>query len=148
MSLTLTIQPMTPEHLPEVLAIEKVSFPLPFSENLFQMELHLSVAHMMVGCDGKKVVGYFDFWHIAPEIHLINIAVHPEYRQQGVGSQFMNAMIQYGRAHQVKEIYLDVRESNWRAMRLYEKFHFKPVAVRDAYYQDNKENAIVMGLSL
>src|SRR3989338_2445439 len=142
------ICPMAEVHLSQVLEIEKSSFPVPFSENLFQMELRLSVAHMYVGGGGERVVGYFDFWHIGPEIHLINIAVHPDCRHQGVGGQFIRFMIDYAKGHEVKEIYLDVRESNAVAIHLYERFGFKAVAVRDAYYEDNKENAFVMELRL
>ena len=147
--LDMNIRPMTPEDLPQILAIEEVSFPVPFSENLFHMELNLSVAHMFVGVvDREKIVGYFDFWHIGPEIHLINIAVAPTYRQQGVGGQFMQSMMDFAKKHEVKEFYLDVRESNHKAIQLYERFGFQSMAIRDAYYTDNKENAIVMGLLL
>jgi [ribosomal protein S18]-alanine N-acetyltransferase len=139
---------MTRTHMAEVMKIERASFSTPFSENLFQMELNLSVAHMFVGLDKGQVVGYFDFWHIGPEIHLINIAVSPKCRRQGIGKQFMEEMIQFAHDHQVKELILDVRESNDNAIGLYGQFGFKPMAIRDAYYQDNQENAIVMGLHL
>ena len=142
------IVPMTRANLSQVLAIEKVSFPLPFSENLFHMELNLNIAHMMVACAGKTVMGYLDYWHVDNEMHVINIAVSLQARQKGIGSQLMQHVVDYGNKNGVEKIFLDVRESNASAIKLYKKFCFEPIDVRKGYYQDNEEDALVMQLKL
>lgn len=144
----LKIVKMTHKDLPQVLAIEHVSFPLPFSENLFHMELDLNIAHMMVAKSGNDVKGYLDFWHINGEMHVISIAIHPNARKQGIGTQLMNYAIEYGKNNRAKQIYLDVRESNSAAIKLYEKFGFEKIDIRKGYYQDNEEDALVMCLKL
>jgi ribosomal-protein-alanine N-acetyltransferase len=142
------IVPMTREDLPQVLEIERVSFPLPFSENLFHMELDLNSAHMMVAKLGDEVRGYLDFWHIDNEMHVINIAVSPRSRREGIGSQLMRYLAEFGNRKQAELIYLDVRESNVAAINLYKKCGFEQIDIRKGYYQDNEEDALVMELKL
>ncbi len=138
------IVPMTRGDLSQVMAIEQASFPLPFSENLFHMELDLQIAHMMVAKAGETILGYLDFWHVEQEMRVINIAVHSQRRRAGIGSLLVQYLVDYGREHRVEQIYLDVRESNRAAVRLYEKFGFQKIDVRRGYYQDNQEDALVM----
>lgn len=145
---SIIIVPMRREDLPQVLEIERVSFPLPFSENLFHMELDLNIAHMMVARSGEMIRGYLDFWHVDSEMHVINIAVGPEARQQGVGHALMSYLVDYGRSHEASRIFLDVRESNQAAIELYKKHDFEQIDVRKGYYQDNEEDALVMQLNL
>lgn len=139
---------MTREDLPEVLAIERASFPLPFSEKLFQMELKLNIAHLLVATQDDEVKGYLDFWHVDTEMHVINIGVSPSSRQLGIGSLLMEYLIDYGKQHKVEHIFLDVRESNKAAIGLYLKFGFEQIDVRKGYYHDNQEDALVMARKL
>lgn len=148
MEAPIKIAAMTREDLPQVLAIERVSFPLPFSENLFHMELDLNIAHMMVAKEGDEIKGYLDFWHINGEIHVINVAIHPNARKQGIGSFLMCYVIDYGKKNRARQINLDVRESNSNAIGLYKKFGFEQIDIRKGYYQDNEEDALVMRLKL
>ena len=135
---------MRKEDLPQVLAIERESFPLPFSENLFHMELGLNIAHMLVAVEADTVYGYVDFWHVDNEMHIINIAVEPKRRGQGIGALLMDSVMGYAQEHAVDHIYLDVRESNYRAIALYRRYGFEQVDIRKGYYQDNQEDALVM----
>lgn len=138
------IFPMILEDLPEVLKIEEVSFPRPFSRGLFETELQLAIAHLYSAKENNQLVGYIDFWDSGQEIHLINIAVDPGRRHHGVGTRLMETLMDYAKRKRTREIYLDVRVSNQSAIRLYEKFGFKPVSVRKGYYQDNNEDALLM----
>lgn len=135
---------MTNADLPQVLAIEAQSFPLPYSENLFLMELDLNVARMRVLEVEGVIRAYLDFWHVSDELHVINVAVDPAVRQQGLGSQLMEDLMSYAAEHEIQHIYLDVRESNRAAIALYSKFGFKQIDLRKGYYQDNNEDALVM----
>ena len=140
----MSLLPATVDDLDEIVAIENVSFRNPFTRNLFEMELRLDIAHLWVVKRSGRVAGYLDFWQIGPEMHLINIAVHPEWRRQGIARSLLEFMIDFASQHRVKEIVLDVRVSNEGAISLYKKYSFRPIAVRKKYYQDNDEDALVM----
>ena len=140
------IQPMTVADLPQVLAIEQASFPQPFSENFFRMELELDVARLYVVRDSERVVGYIDYWNVGPEMHVITLAADPAMRKKGIASRLLDFMIQDAKKNPVSLISLDVRESNLAAIALYEKFGFEKMRIRKKYYQDNQEDAVVMDL--
>lgn len=142
------IFPATLRDLEPILEIEKKSFRNPFTRNLFEMEFRLEIAHLQVARLAGEVVGYIDFWHLTDEIHLINIAVHPDVRRQGVATALLNFMIGYADQHQVRQITLDVRVSNEAAIALYRRYRFETLSVRKRYYQDNDEDALVMALRL
>jgi ribosomal-protein-alanine N-acetyltransferase len=142
------IEKMVEADLPEVMAIENVSFPTPFSINLFRMELNLGVAHLWIARKEQKVVGFIDYWRVGPEVHLITIAVHPEFRNQKIASLLIEKMIHEAKAGHAELINLDVRPSNEKGLKLYRKYGFEQVGYRKKYYQDNHEDALVMSLSL
>lgn len=142
------IQKMAESDLPEVLAIETASFPTPFTINLFRMELNLNVAHLFVIRKEAKVIGYVDFWRVGPEVHLITIGVHPDFRRRGVGTKLIEFMLGEARKNRVETVSLDVRPSNAAGLKLYEKFGFRQAGVRRRYYQDNDEDALVLSLHL
>jgi ribosomal-protein-alanine N-acetyltransferase len=144
----IVIEKMKESDLPAVLAIENVSFPTPFTESLFRMELNLNVAHLYVAKKESRIVGYVDFWRVGPEMHLITIAVHPEFRKLHIGSALVEFMIDNAKTHRVEHISLDVRPSNGSGMALYEKYGFRQTGLRKGYYQDNQEDALVLGLTL
>jgi ribosomal-protein-alanine N-acetyltransferase len=142
------IEKMKETDLADVLAIEQASFPTPFTLNLFRMELNLNVAHLFVARKQQKIVGYIDFWRVGPEAHLITIGVDPKARKHGVGSKLVAFMLEDVKRNRVESVSLDVRPTNAAALKLYEKFGFRQVGVRKKYYQDNDEDALVLGLAL
>jgi ribosomal-protein-alanine N-acetyltransferase len=143
---------MVEADLEGVLAIEQASFASPWSSDIFLTELHDNhVAHLFVarattGLPQGRVVGYSCTWAIADELHITNFAVHPHFRRQHVGHQLLEGVL--ARAYELgcRQAVLEVRTSNRGAQRLYARFGFAPVAVRQHYYTDNKEDAIVMFL--
>lgn len=140
---SLLIIPASPKDLDEILAIEQVSFKSPFSENLIRMEFKLDIAHFYVARVKGRLVGYMDFWWVRPEIHLINIAVHPECRRKGIGRDMMQYLLAEARVMEASLITLDVRVSNRPAIALYEEFQFETAGLRKEYYGDG-ESALVM----
>ncbi len=142
------IEKMREGDLPQVLAIENLSFPTPFTESLFRMELNLNVAHLFVARVNGALVGYIDYWRVGPDVHVITIAVHPDWRRHHIGSALLEFMLADCRSHQVEHVSLDVRPTNKTGIALYEKFGFRQTGLRKGYYQDNQEDALVLGLSL
>ncbi len=143
-----SIQLMMEADLPEVLAIEALSFPIPFTEKLFRMELNLRVARLYVAKEKGKIIGYIDYWNIETEIHVITFAVHPDWRRRQIGSRLLQFMMDDGARSHVKLYTLDVRASNQTAIRLYEKFGFRQTGLRKKYYQDNEEDALIMSCTV
>lgn len=134
--------------IPKILEIENASYTVPFSEDLFEMEILLDIAHFYAAKKGGEIVGYIDFWSAGPEIHLNNIAVDPKHRRQGIGKVLMNFLLDFAKKSNAEEIYLDVRVSNAPAITLYRQFGFASVGIRKGYYIDNQEDALVMGLKV
>lgn len=141
-----SIDYMTIEDLPEILAIEQRSFADPWPEEVFHAELRHCWSHCRVlrRTDSRKILGYVVFWSVADEVHLLNIAVDPEERKHHHGRVLMDYMMDYARQHQARFVTLEVRASNKAAVQMYETGGFRQVGVRPGYYANNGEDAIVM----
>lgn len=139
------ITPMKTEHLDEVLAIENVSFPTPWSRTAFTHELlHNDFAYYLVALAGKKVVGYAGMWRILDEGHVTTLAVHPGHRRHKIGAGLLTELILEGVRGGCARMTLEVRPSNNAALELYEKMGFVSHGIRPGYYSDTKEDAIIM----
>ncbi|MDI6704149.1 MAG: ribosomal protein S18-alanine N-acetyltransferase [bacterium] len=132
----------------EVLEIEMVSFPIPWTERMFRQELKNRMSRFFVAEVEGKIVGYGGFWLIFDEAHIVNIAVHPGARGRKIGSRILAHLIHWVKKRDIARIVLEVRDSNRPAKNLYKKFGFIPIGIRKRYYTDTKEDAIVMGLIL
>jgi ribosomal-protein-alanine N-acetyltransferase len=93
-------------------------------------------------------VGFLVSWHVADEVHILNIATSPPVRRRGVGSALMRESIDYARAHRVRIVLLEVRRSNRAAIRLYRTLGFTAMGLRPGYYSDNGEDAVEMVLGI
>jgi ribosomal-protein-alanine N-acetyltransferase len=96
----------------------------------------------------KSLLGYCCFWVVFGEVHIMNLAVHPDSRRKGIAMRLVEEAISISRKHAVQKIHLEVRQSNDPARRLYEKFGFKVIAVRSNYYAQPREDALLMALEL
>lgn len=131
--------------IPDVVAIEQLSFTTPWSYYAFTAELmENDRARYLVARIGNRVVGYIGVWLIADEGHITNLAVHPDYRHRGIGRMLLLAMIELVRSMRGRRLTLEVRVSNAIAQRLYESVGFVGVGIRLGYYQDNNEDALIM----
>ncbi len=147
------ISPMRVEDLDEVLAIERLSFPHPWSRQAFLYELRDNrVARLWVARpahDGPApIIGYLCLWFIADEVHVTNFAVHPSHRHQGFGRELMSTVLELYRLEGATRAALEVRPSNHGARRLYEGFGFREIGRRKGYYFDTGEDALVMEADL
>jgi len=142
---------MTARDLPEVLAIERASFPNPWPESTFRGELQntgLSTPLAAVEEETGRVIGYVIYWTIVDEAQINNIAVHPGLRRRGIAEAMFREVIDGLRVRGARFISLEVRMSNAAARRLYEKFGFEPLDVRKGYYSNPEEDGLVLGLDI
>ena len=142
----MTIVPMTAGHLDQTAAIEAQCFSLPWSRQAFAEELAAPNAVYLVCQEGGLVLGYGGMRHAAGEFYVDNIAVSPAHRRQGVGRAVTKALIARARELGSSFLSLEVRPSNEAAIQLYYKHGFAQVGRRKDYYQDPKEDAIIMTL--
>jgi len=89
------------------------------------------------------LAGYMAFSLIADEMEILNLAVHPEYRRQGLGEALLSRSLEMCEANGTTKSFLDVKVSNDPALALYQKFGYKKIGVRKKYYPDTKEDALL-----
>ena len=142
---TVTLESMTLEDLDDVLAIERASFHTPWSRGAFRYELTQNrVARCSVARYGRRLAGYLCLWEIGHEIHVTNLATHPDLRRRGVGRVLLGAVLEDARRRSVDLAFLEVRPTNTEALGLYERFGFRVIGRRKGYYFDTGEDALVM----
>ena len=142
----LMIEPMRRRHLADVLAIEEVSYPKPWSRGVFQSELELargSDRFYIVARAGTKVVGYAGLMFVVGDAHVTNIAVTADRQRAGVATRMLAQLAWEAINRGCEAMTLEVRVSNTGAQSLYRSFGFVPAGVRQRYYE-NTEDAIVM----
>ncbi len=135
---------LTYSDLPAVLAIERRSFPTPWSLAMFVLELSKPSGICLAAIRDEKLVGYLICSHYADVWHLMNIAVHPEARRQGVARRLLERLFE--EAGDDARYTLEVRTSNHPAIAMYERFGFRRAGHRRRYYHDNGEDALIMWL--
>jgi len=142
------IRKMMLDDIERVVAIDRVSFSLPWPERSFRFELTDNPASRcwVAEVDGK-IVGMIVVWLIVDEVHVATIATHPEFRRQGIAKNLLSYALQYMSTEGAQSSFLEVRASNLAAQDLYRKFGFEESGVRRRYYRDNDEDAILMTLS-
>jgi len=139
------IAPMTRKDASDVWEIEKLSFSFPWSLDSFILEIEQNqCARYYTAKIGGKAVGYGGMWLILDEAHITNIAVHPDYRRQGIGRLLMQTLIREAAALGIERMTLEVRVSNHEAIRLYKRMGFEEGGIRKKYYPDNQEDALIM----
>ncbi|MEO0069635.1 MAG: ribosomal protein S18-alanine N-acetyltransferase [candidate division WOR-3 bacterium] len=141
-----TIRRMREEDLDRIMEIENRSFPNPWRRSFFLSDLHRPDAFSIVAENENKVVGYLVAWG-GIEVHIANIAVAPEMRNQGIGSRLLKEVFDFAKREGAENIFLEVRVSNIAAQRLYRRFGFEPTYIRKGYYE-NGEDAIVMEMKV
>jgi ribosomal-protein-alanine N-acetyltransferase len=138
----LTIRPLAYSDLPRVIAVERRSFPTPWSLAMFVLELSKPSGVCLAALDGESLVGYLICSRYAQVWHLMNIAVDPASRRRGLATALLAAML--ARAGPDEPYTLEVRTSNAPAIALYERFGFRSAGTRPRYYQDTGEDAMIM----
>ena len=139
------IENMTLEHIEQVFAIEEDCFAIPWSKASFRDEIkNNKMAIYIVAIEDDKVLGYGGMWHVINEGHITNIAVKKEERKRGIATKIVSSLIDIAKEKEMIGITLEVRVSNKIAIDIYKKNGFVMEGIRTEYYDDNKEDAIVM----
>ena len=138
------LKKMTAEHIAQIGEMEKLCFSDPWSEHSIASELDNRLSYWLVAVDGDTVAGYIGSQSVLDEADIMNVAVHPAYRRQGIGRTLVTALAEALREKGIRGLMLEVRESNAPAIALYEDLGFVQVGLRKNYYRNPKENALIM----
>lgn len=146
------IRRMTVADLPAVMAIEHQAFSNPWSLEMVKKELSQDWSTVLLGEEagpsGWRLRSFAIFWLVADEVHVLNVATDGTERRRGFGRRIMEAVIETGRRQKCRQAILEVRRSNAPAQALYVSLGFRAVGMRPAYYQDNREDAVIMVMDL
>ena len=138
----ITVRPLSYSDLPHVIAIERRSFPTPWSLAMFVLELSKPSGVCLAAVGADTLVGYLICSRYADVWHLMNIAVDPSGRRRGYAQAMLDELIE--RAGAEDAYTLEVRTSNAPAIALYERFGFRSAGTRPRYYHDTGEDAVIM----
>lgn len=140
----LVLTPMTEAHVPAVAALERQCFSDPWSEASVRGELENPLSLWLVALDGDRLAGYAGSQTVLDEADVMNVAVAPAYRRQGVARRLLTGL-QAALARQgVRSLTLEVRASNAAAIALYASLGFVQVGRRPHYYSKPKEDALIL----
>ena len=132
------------EDIDAMLKIEKKSFHSHWSRQTFVDEFSSDNGHYVAIKDGGKILGYSGFRYVLDEGHITTLAVSPRHRKKGVGTKLITQLIADAKDKGLKKLYLEVRQSNIGAQKIYKKLGFKILDRRREYYQHPSEDALVM----
>jgi len=141
---TVSIEPMKPDDLDHVLAVERASFPSAWSRESYLRELGSPNSYYFVARRAGTIIGHAGMWNVSDEAHISTLAVHPDCRCRGLGSRLLGHLIAIARHLGLLNITLEVREVNYTARSLYHRFGFEEKGLLRRYYGDTGESAVVM----
>lgn len=131
-------------HIAQVAELEKICFADPWSEKSIASELENPLSYWLVALEGSTVAGYAGSQTVLGETDMMNVAVRPECRRQGVAEALIAALIAGLKKRESHCLTLEVRDSNAPARALYEKLGFLEVGRRKNYYRNSKEDALIL----
>lgn len=138
------ILPMNASHVSAVAELEKLCFSAPWSERSIASELQNEYSLWLVEEREGVAVAYVGSQSCPPEADVMNVAVAPEFRRQGIGEGLMVALMDALRDKGMESLTLEVRASNSPAIALYDRLGFTEVGRRPNYYTDPREDALIM----
>lgn len=142
------IRSMKEEDVPSVVAIERTSFSLPWSETSFLKEIRKDRSIARVAVVDGTVAGYICAESVMDEGHILNLGVHTAYRRRGIAASLVKHVIEELKSRGCRFLYLEVRASNSAARRLYAGFGFAIVGIRKNYYLAPNEDGVIMMLEI
>jgi ribosomal-protein-alanine N-acetyltransferase len=125
-------------------AIEQRAYHTPWSRSMFASELAKASSVCLGAFNGEQLIGYVVTSRYVDAWHVMNVAVDPDFRRRGIATLLLDRVFQQTKDDQRRGYTLEVRVSNDRAIRLYEKLGFVRQGIRRGYYTDNREDALIM----
>lgn len=144
------VRPMSLEDIPQVVAIDRVSFTLPWPETAFNYEVAENEASLTMVCEAlypdgdRRIAGMIVVWLIVDEAHIATFATHPDFRRLGLARRLLAETLLVCIRAGMYSSTLEVRAANLAAQNLYLAFRFEEVGRRPRYYRDNNEDALIM----
>ena len=142
------ILPMNKDHVTQIAALEKQCFGDPWSEGSIASELDNPLSLWLVAEKDGAVFGYVGSQTVLDETDMMNIAVHPDCRRQGIAAALISELVARLKEQGSHILRLEVRESNTAAVALYNSMGFTQLGIRKNYYRNPKENALILGKEL
>lgn len=130
--------------IPGLREVEVLSQPSPWSDLVFERELEVPHSSFWVVDESERIAGFLVFWVVYDEVHILNLAVHPDFRRRGVANSLLAALMKEAQENDMTSVTLEVRASNAAAQALYAGFGFDQIGRRKGYYADNSEDALVL----
>ena len=124
--------------------IERSSYPTPWSRSMFASELAKPSSLCLGAFEQERLIGYLIISRYVDAWHVMNVAVRPEQRRQGIASLLLNRLFELTADDGRRGYTLEVRVSNRHAIQLYERLGFEGRGIRRGYYTDNREDALIM----
>ena len=140
----LHIRPMSLADLSAVLEIERECFPVPWSERIFRDVLDLDYYHFLTAFLDGEAAGYCGYIRSFETADIANIAVRPMLRRSGIGEKLLRRLMDDGYRAGVERFSLEVRASNAPAIALYEKLGYRQEGLRRGYYENPREDALIL----
>ena len=135
---------MNESHVAQVAALEKVCFSMPWSENSIRSELTNPLSLWFVAEENGTLLGYIGSPAVMDEADVMNVAVVPDRRREGIALKLVEALVAALNEKGVHALLLEVRASNEPAKALYERQGFIQVGRRPNYYRNPKEDALIL----
>ena len=138
------LETMNAAHVAQIAALEKICFSDPWSERSIASELDNKLAFWLVATEGETVAGYIGSQTVMEETDMMNVAVHPDFRRQGIAEALVSSLVEHLKAMGSHCLTLEVRASNAPAIALYEKLGFAEIGRRKNYYRNPREDALIL----
>ena len=138
------IRTMESKDIKDIAELEKVCFSDPWSENSIASELENRLSYWLVAEEEGRVVGYVGSQSVLDGADVMNLAVSPEFRRQGIGEALVKALVAHLQQKGIIALMLEVRVSNTPAIALYQSLGFVQVGRRPRYYHNPREDALIM----
>ena len=135
---------MTVDDISQVAEIERQIFSIPWSEKAFRNSMESDDTIYIVAKENNNVEGYAGMYLSFEEGNITNVAVNPLSRRKGIGEKIVRDILNRAYEKGVRDVFLEVRETNSVAIALYEKIGFKEEGIRKNFYDKPRENALIM----
>ncbi len=140
----MTIRSMLPADVPQIAALERLCFSDPWSEGSVAGELENELSLWLVAETDGRIQGYIGSQSVPPDCDILNLAVAPDARRQGLGRQLLQALLDALHRHGIERVFLEVRPTNVPARALYAALGFEEIGRRKEYYVNPVEDALIL----